>query len=1340
MKKTLALTFILTVLLCLFCTVDSSAATSGYLVYTVRYGEATITKCNTSASGNVTIPSKLGGYPVTTIAEEAFNGCSGITSITIPNGVTMISPKAFKDCIGLTSATIPNSVIRIGNSAFENCTSLTSIVIPNSVTKIENRTFLGCTKLKSITIPSNVTSIQYYAFADCCDLTDITIPNSVTSIGECAFENCTSLTSIVIPNSVTTVYDKAFACCYNLTNITIPDNITFYGKSVFYDTGYYNNINNWENDVLYIGSYLIEAGFDLSGSYNIKKGTKSVSEYAFENCTNLTSIVIPNSVTSIGAYAFSYCTSLTSITIPNSITRIYNHTFYNCQRLTSIAIPKSVSVIVDRAFEGCPIEKVYYAGSKDYWQYMIDSDNYELMYAQIFFNIDIEATRIETEKGIFFVDGTTLKDYAGSDTVITIPNSITKIGDYAFSNCDSLTTIAIPDSVTSIGDNAFAGCTSLTCITIPDSVTSIGDDAFWKCTSLTSITIPNSITTINDSTFRECTNLSRITIPSGVTSIGDNAFHKCTNLSSITIPDSIISIGEGAFDWCNNLGNVYITNIALYCKISFDGVLGTTPSVPTKYGATLYLNGKPITNLIIPDSVTSIGAYTFYGCTNITNVTIPDSVTSIGAYAFGRCTSLTSITIPDSIIYSYENVFYDCTNLKSIKIPYLFSGLPISIEKITITKGTDLRDNALSGYINLKEIVLPDSLTHIGENAFKNCNGLMEISIPNNVKSIETDAFTGCNNLSKVYITDLSKWCNINFSSTKSNPLYFAKNLYLNGSLIEELTIPDGISSIKDYTFYGATGLKGVRIPNSVTAISEDAFSGCSNLSSVHIDDLSAWCNIDFKSQTSNPLYYAKKLYVNGTAVDTLTFPKGINQIKPYTFINSSITKLIVPDNISMIDKTAFQGCNFLVDITTPYIFTNLPNSVVKLNITNTTSIQDSALNGYDKLKEIILPEEIESIGANAFKGCSNLLSITIPDRVKSIGNNAFNECNSLTNIIVPESVTSIGTDVFAGCNNITKIQTPFVFDNVPSSVEELIITNANKIGDLALSGCSNLKQIIFPKNLQIVGRNAFKNCRKLTSITIPDSVTSIGLGAFSGCDGLTKVTLPFIGASANATGKEALFGYIFGEAQYDGSYAVRQVYDTAGNTALFYIPDALRQVDVTNASKVEYGAFNNCMNLSEVHIYGDVTTVGRYAFAGCDMLSKVYLPDSITTIGGYTFDNSINVTLYGKGGSYVQTYAERSNIPFVVVEDSAFTAQKNIRNNNIVVTATLPTATLENVLYVACYDDNDKFLKLVIKEYYTNCEEILISNDSNISYIKVFLWESLSNLKPLANAVILDM
>ena len=345
----------------------------------------------------------------------------------------------------------------------------------------------------------------------------VVISKGVTSIGNEAFKWCERLTNVTIPDSITSIGNSAFYDCSSLTSVTIPDSVTSIGEWAFY-------------------------GCSSLTSVTIPHGVTSIGGAAFWGCSSLTSVTIPDSVTSIGEWAFSDCSSLTSVTIPDSVTSIGDCAFYGCISLTSVTIGNGVTSISD-SFSGCVSLKS--------------------------FTVSESNSAYSSKDGVLFnKNKTKLVAYpAGkTNTSYTIPNSVSEIKEWAFSDCSDLTNVTIPNSVSKISYGTFWGCSSLTSVTIPTSVKSIDGYAFEYCSSLTSVTIPNSVTSIGEWAFSDCSSLTSITIPNSVSKISYGTFECCENLKSVTIPTSVKSIDGRAFSFCSSLSDIYYKGTASQWK------------------------------------------------------------------------------------------------------------------------------------------------------------------------------------------------------------------------------------------------------------------------------------------------------------------------------------------------------------------------------------------------------------------------------------------------------------------------------------------------------------------------------------------------------------------------------------------------------------------------------------------------------------------------------------------------------------------------------------------------------------------------------------------------------
>ena len=1130
----------------------------------------TITGIGTCADSKVVIPGMINGYKVTGIASRAFYGCTNLTEITIPKTVS-----------------------QIGTQVFYKSSNLHTVYYNSSYSSTDNY-FLNLDHIKKVVFGGS--SVPKYILDGNDTITEVEILEGVTSINERAFNSCTGLTEITIPNSVTKIDLFAFSCCYNLESIEFGDKLTTIGRYAFASCVKVTSID-LPKGLKTIEDSAFSACSALS-SVIIPDKVTTIGQGAFECCTALTSVIIPSGVTRIEEYSFYGCSSLTSIVVPNGVTRISWHAFDGCSGLTSIALPSSLNGIGEQVFNQCTaLNHLYYEGTIEQWC-----------------NITFDNT---ASNPVYYAKNW----YIGRALVseIIIPDSVTKIQNYAFYGASQVTSITIPDSVTSIGREAFRGCTSLTEIAIPDSVTSIGDYAFAKCNSLAAITIPfigrtkndtgvslqgtfamifgnqvpNSLktvvihaglTAIKSNAFSNCTSLTSIIIPDSVTSIGYGAFSGCTSLTRITIPDSVTTIESRAFANCYKL--VEIVNhsdlditagsnehggVAYFAKAVYTDVGEIDTGIDNQDGYLFYTHegthyllgyvGKD-TELVLPDGYNGVNyeiySHAFHGCTNLTSITIPNSVTSIGSGAFNDCTNLTSITIPNSVTSIGSGAFNDCTSLTSITIPFVG----------TTKDGTT---NTHFGYIfgassdSYNKDYVPASLTtviitggsSIGSGAFSYCKSLTTITISDSVTSIGTYAFYGCSSLTSITIPD---------SVTSIGSCVFS-----DCSSLTSITIPDSVTSIGLYAFSRCTSLTSITIPDSVTSIGSGAFNDCTSLTSITIPDSVTSIGNDAFKNCPIKVATIPKIALNHLTKTKLT----VVVLTSVTIIDNSLfsgytnlTSITIPESVTTIGNYAFQGCSSLTSIT-------IPDSV--------TSIGKSAFYGCTSLTSITIPSGVTSIDEFTFQDCTSLTSITIPDSVTSIGQYAFCRCKSLTTITIPDSVTSIGYGAFNDCTSLTSVHITDMAAWSNISFSDYTANPLKYAENLYLNG-KLVIDLVIPDSVTSIGKYAFYGCSSLTSITIPDSVTSIGQYAFYGCTSLTSITIPFVGATKDGTTN---FGYIFGSSNA-------------------YVPNSLKTVIITGGLSISPKAFDGCRSLTSIVIPDSVTSIGNYAFYDCSSLTSI--------------------------------------------------------------------------------------------------------------------------------------
>ena len=602
----------------------------------------------------------------------------------------------------------------------------------------------------------------------------------------------------------------------------------------------------------------------------------AIGDSAFEDRTDLRTVMIPDSVTEIGSCAFNNCTNLSNVTLSQNLKYMEGRAFGSCEKITKIEIPKSLEWCGSTLYDYGPFG---------------------------------DCTGLKT---VIFENGTTeisshLFEKCTGLEEINIPDSVTEIEDSAFSGCVNLSKVNIPDTVTIIGEYAFDSCTNLTAVTLSENLEHMGGKAFGSCEKITKIEIPKSLewcdstlydygpfgdctglktvifengtTEISSHLFEKCTGLEEINIPDSVTEIEDSAFSGCVNLSKVNIPDTVTIIGEYAFDSCTNLTNVTLSknlehmegrafgNCEKITKIEIPKSLEWCGSTLYDYGpfgdctglkTVIFENGTTkilghlfekctgLEEINIPNTVTVIENSAFSGCTKLEQVNFSNKLTKIESYGFSDCTSLKKITVPDSINSIGNSIFQNCTSLTEV---HLSNALK------------EISSNTFNGCKKLTTINFPSTLTTIGDSAFYGCESLPEAILPSGVEKIESNAFKNCKSLKKAVVPDT-------VSSIGSSAFYGCEAL-------TDITLGSKLKKIDNQTFYGCAALPSIMIPYNVTTIGDSAFVNCTKLTQITVPR-------NTTSIASNAFSYPKKMTMYGPSdcyAKTYASGKGIKYV-----------------------------------------------------------------------------------------------------------------------------------------------------------------------------------------------------------------------------------------------------------------------------------------------------------------------------------------------------------------------------------------------------------------------------------------------------------------------------
>ncbi len=682
-------------------------------------------------------------------------------------------------------------------------------------------------------------------------------------------------------------------------------------------------------------------------------------------------------------------------------------------------------------------------------------------------------------------------------TEITIGENVTSIGDDAFYKCSSLTEVTIPNSVTTIGYAAFSGCSSLAEVTIGNSVTTIYEGAFYECFNLVKtnytgdiaswcaidfwdgsanpisysqnfylndvevkeLIIPDNVTTISADAFSGCSGLTAVTIPNSVTTIGSSAFYDCTSLTEITISENVTSIGSSAFYGCTSLTQTnYTGDIASWCAIDFwDGSAN-----PISYSHNFYLNDVEVKELIIPDTIRTINAYTFSGYSSLTEVTIGNSITTIDKGAFYECSNLVKTNYTGDIA-SWCAINFGGVEANPISYSHNFYLNDVEVKELIIPD-TIRTINAYTFYgcSSLTEVIIGNGITTIGYRAFPLIELTILAPIPPTINSYAFPKGTSVYVLKEAFdaYKTASYWkdLNVNILKFESNGMYFE---HLGGDSVA-VTYRGNYY----YSYYDEyTG--SVLIPTTadynnttycVTTVNPMAFSDCQNLEAIDVVEGHPTCystgNCIIEKASNKILAGCKNSVI----------PTDINNIEIGTSAFAyclGLTSIIIPDNVTKIDESAFRGCSDLTTITIPTSVTSIGESAFA-DCSNLTSFRWNAIHCADlgwqnpifdsSINSVVLGDSVEHIPAYLCYKFTNLTSFDIPNSVTSIGIGAFESCTGLTSITIPYNVTSIEGGAFKSCSNVAYLtslaSTPpttasDAFSGVPTGAEVTVPCNS---------------------------------------------------------------------------------------------------------------------------------------------------------------------------------------------------------------------------------------------------------------------------------------------------------
>ena len=1115
---------------------------SSQFEYFESNGEITITGY-TGSELDVVIPDEIGGYPVTAIAEKAFQLNKTVRSFTIGSKIRSIGSCAFARCASLTNIYVDRAnpyyqsidgVLYSGDGktllSYPTAKAYSSYPVASGTETIGEYAFFH-SKVQTIFLPDTVSTIGDYAFYYAGELSSINFPTALTSIGDSAFFACQSLTAVDIPATITQIGESAWAACTSLPAITVAaenPNYTavdgvLYTKDMtvlkvypFAKSGVTFTV---PDSVVELEAY----AFAYTGMQSIDgcASLRAIGDSAFYSCTALKSlpdapkletigeraffhskvqtIFLPDTVSTIGDYAFYYAGELSSINFPTALTSIGDSAFFACQSLTAVDIPATITQIGESAWAACTSLPAITVAA--------ENPNY---------------TAVD---GVLYTkDMTVLKVYpfAKSGVTFTVPDSVVELEAYAFAYT-GMQSIDGCASLRAIGDSAFYSCTALKSLPDAPKLETIGERAFYSCKALTSLSFPDSMRSIGEYAFAWCTAVKTFDSGNGLQDTGKYSVYYCTALTTVRLGSGMKTIGEYAFYKCSRLANVdFGTSVREIGSCAFGGC-------------------SKITEIVLPDSVELVESAAFNSCSTAKTLVLSQNLREIGARAFMGLKGISTLTIPDSVQKIGNSAFNGLSNLLELHLS---------------AKTQEYGSGVFSSASKLPRVELPEGMTAIPEEMFSSCNALTEVVIPSTVTRIEKGAFRSCKKLGNTelpagltYIGESAFYYAAMTSVTlPAGVTEIGERSFYNITALTEFNFSESLKTIGDFAFYGCGKLTRIVLPDSVESIGTSAFNRCSSLQEVvfgkGLASIGSMCfNYCHKLERfvvdeANPNFkgvdgvlYNKNvdtlvLYPQGRPDASFTMPETVKHIGPYGIYEPQLLQAVtVSPILETIDEFGMAGIAL--------------TGVLKLPAT-ITSIHFKAFQYDDGVTAFELPESCAAYatvdGVLYDKAVTHLLvypagrpdvSYETPDTVRTVGSYAFHSCKYLENIR---------------------------------------LTGVEKLEERAFSTAKALKHIDLANSVQLIDTYACANLSTLTYLTGTGALRAIGANAFSST-GLEFVTLPAI--------------------------------ELLGQYAFSFCKDMKRCVIGSTVQSIYASAFNYCKGMHEAYFLGDrPDSVGANIFA----------------------------------------------------------------------------------------------------------------------------------------------